>query len=261
MLQLNRSIVALLLASATMAGLSACGERSDAAEPAGAVRPGANSYELVTVLRPESVENYFTRARGLYDLCAAFANSAKLPVKPFLVPPADFIHSRKTLISDGKSFLERETEYKVDTRKGRPEQGCEFTLASYSNAQLVQGGKAQQAGTDEDGNYGLGETFPLEPVELDPAKLEGYSAAKIVHGVALKCLAGADGQADTSSLMGQCIVDPAAGPLATVSGKPLVAYYRMTDRSLFNTEMVFEPVSLRVGHAVDAKVFTLKEGK
>lgn len=239
-------------AAMTLLCLSACTDDAANGEAQAVTgSPGAEraSYRLVTVLRPESVADYFKRARSLYDACRTVAQMKSLPVKPFPALPQNFVHSRVTQVSDGKRFLHSEEQFAVDGEIS-PSSGCEVKVTSQvSSSVFTDGTRPAQVPGDE------GPADLDRALDLDPARLTPYTVARTVHGVRLKCDPSATAAADDP---GVCIVDPAAarGALATPDGKPLVAHHVRKDQ-VFGTKMVLEPESFITGTAIDTTVFNV----
>lgn len=205
------------------------------------------SYVLVTQTRPESPDKFFVHERSGYALCAAVARNQNIAVKPFPVLPPDFVSKRTTYASDGKRTVFREVAWKIDSRKGQAQQGCEMRLASESTTAVTSDGQERIADQREDGkvHVGTAQPAPQEPVRASLLGL--YTVPKTVRGVALKC-----------SASGSCIVDPALA-LVAHGVRPAQAASRIDDTRTYGTALILEPVSLTVGKPVDPSLFVLEK--
>lgn len=227
---------ALCAAAGLTLALAACKDGSAA----------ATSYVLVTQLRPEAPAQFFPRERGLHALCSAAARQKNIAVKPFPTIPGDFVSKRTTYASDGRRTVMREVGWFIDTRKGKVQDGCELRLASTWSAAVISDGQERSADQDENGKVHANEAQPSSNEPVRASLLARYTAPKTVKGVAVKC-------SDDNT----CIVDPALA-LIKQGVRPVQAAARINDTRTYGTAMVLEPVSLSVGKAVDARLFTLE---
>ncbi|SHH24946.1 hypothetical protein [Massilia sp. CF038] len=231
--------------------LSACGRNSDAAAPTTRL-PASPSYELVTEVRPESVSDFFKLSRSRYDGCVLLAETKKLPVQPFMTLPEDFVVTRTTYVSDGKSFFEQVQTFYLDDSGLTPEQGCATAIGSDRSASAVHKGMQKSLNAPVPGQT-------VEPpadamvAAPDPAKLASYTLSKTIHGVQVKC--AESGPADPIGSE-RCIVDPSKGVIARADGEPVLVNVRHNAATgLHNTLLITQPVKLNVGQHIDPAIF------
>lgn len=241
-------------ATALMLAVAGCGKGNAAGGPssvtgadAGAAK--ADGYVLVTRMRPESLENYFSRERLAHTACAAVAKQMNHAVVPFPAIAPDFVRERNTYASDGKRTMVRQVKYDLDPRKMTPENGCELRLAATWNTGLTGNGEIRSGGVDQDGRVSVvtSEAPPAEPVRA--SLLASRTVSKRINGVPLKCNAEGD-----------CIVDPAVA-LVAQGVRPVQAAYRIDDPATYGTSLIVEPVSLTVGKPTDPAMFAVEKGE
>lgn len=236
------------VAAGMVLALSACSD-VDAVAPGGAapaVGAEGKSYHLVTVVRPEDINEFTKLERGGYELCVANAKRLGFTVKPFPQIPADYVAERREYKSDGKQKLFKETVYLVDAGELRPESGCEYKLTSTGRTVLTANGKERSADVDAQGNVMLSEEVQSGDEVI--TSLDLYTTPKVVKGVALKCATD-----------NGCIVDPAV-VLITDGRRPVEAVRRLKQMGIGYT-LLKEPVSLSVGKPIAKSEFTLGKSK
>ena len=97
----------------------------------------AQPYEIVTQMRPESLEAYMQTPRRAYDVCARVRAMQHLPPPPLLVPlPADFAMKRSTYLSSAIGYLIRHEEFNVFM-----EDDCKTRIASSMTEAVMRGGR------------------------------------------------------------------------------------------------------------------------
>jgi len=193
--------------------------------PATAAAPTkAVPYEIVTVQRPESVDDFHKLYRVSYDLCALVRKAKSLPPPPPLAaPPADFITQRDTYISDGvATYVKNEYfTYKVESEGETP--SCASGERKASSVEVVRDGMMYHSGVDEDGNA------YTDPPEEAPPPEQGrdgaYTEPKVVKGFAVKCMKLAPGT--DKLLTEQCAVDLRPGSVYQ-GRRPIVVAGRVT---------------------------------
>jgi hypothetical protein len=240
------SAVVVLMALAACSDGKAGSAGSATASPVAA--DGGASYQLVTQVRPENPGKAFPLERAAYEVCADAARAKNLPVKPLPQLPADFVTTRTTYASDGKQRLFREVKYKLSMANSGPENGCQMRVVSASSSELARSGKARIAEVNEEGALVVTDNRPADTEPVSQSKLAGYTLAKVINGVPLKCKAEA------------CIVDPAQTVIA-LGKRPVIAADRLDEVRSFGTVLVTEPVSLSVGKPIDPAVFVQEKSK
>lgn len=211
------------------------------------------TYEVVTVERPESVENYHRMYKAMYDMCAETrVKVLKLPPpSPMKQPPADYISQRTTYVSDGKAYLVKQEHFAYKMDDADPTKNCDTYFESTSSTQMVRDGKVYDASFDNAGKRERSE--PEEWILPREDKEHVYTEPKTVKGHAVKCMKMLP---NTEQLITElCIADRKPGTLTDVSGEPIVLTSRVTSAQSVMSAMLTEPVSVRVGHAVDKAVF------
>ncbi|UOD27327.1 hypothetical protein INH39_17485 [Massilia violaceinigra] len=219
------------------------------------------SYELIKVQRPTSIDEYFKVFRWPYEMCVALADLKKLPVKPFSPIPKDFVLTRTTVTSDGKSFRTKEEGFGVNLDGMSPENGCETKFQSSSHSWVEHNGFQSVLGPDATENDEDG------PVEIQMMPYSGSAAAsypisKKINGISVKCTDGGDLLVAAKAVDEICILDPAMGRIAMADGKPPVVYMREAPgTSMYGTVMVHEPISLKIGIKVNSEIFVNENAK
>jgi hypothetical protein len=220
---------------------------------AAAAAPGKGvSFEVVTVHRPESVEEYHRLYRASYDMCALIRQAKSLPPPPPLrQPPADFISQRNTRISDGAASYYVKHEYfiyKVESEGETP--SCESGERKASSIGVMRDGMVFHTDVDEDGK-----AYPAEPEQAqppEPGRDDAYTEPKVVKGFAVKCMKLAPGS--DKLLTEQCAADLKPGTLYE-GDRPIVVAGRVTVVQQVQGPTLIEPVVIKVGHRVDRSVF------
>lgn len=217
-------------------------------QPAQAASPGgtAKSYSLVTELRPENPEKLFAQVRWAHGVCASAAKLKNIPVKPFPTLPADFALARAIYASDGSQIFFKELNFKIEGSD--VETGCDYKIVSYGSSEIARGGRSRITQQDEAGVLTTGEEMESTTEQVDPARLAGYTEAKVINGVQLKCR-----DAD-------CIVDPALAVIAS-GRRPVLAAAKIDDGAIYGTPLRTEPVSLSVGKPIDLAPFKQEADK
>lgn len=244
-----------LLIAILCTGLGACSRQDGGAQApvqAAAAAPAKGvSYEVVTVERPESVDDYHKLYRASYDMCAATRKLQSLPPPPPMKqPPADYIIERDTRISDGAStYVKSEYfTYKVASEGDAPT--CESGERKAWTIDVVRDGMMYHSGADEEGNV---ETSPPEEAPPPEQGRDGsYTEPKVVKGFAVKCMKL--GPETSKLLTEQCAVDLKPGTLYE-GRRPIVVAGRVTIVDKMQGAILTEPVVIKVGHQVDKGVF------
>lgn len=178
--------------------LSACAKNpaASAAAPDQAAAPAlaasGDSYELVQLERPESLNTLIRASKVVYDLCVIGAQAANKPVKPWPVIPDDFSDKKITTITNGKSIMIKTETFYATGGEMKLEDGCAMEIKREPAVQL----QIQHAGKmiDMAGEKGaapqvLGsEDIPAMPYASQPDDTSDYSEARSVNGVPLRCL-------------------------------------------------------------------------
>lgn len=221
---------------------------------------GRDSYELVTIRRPVSVEEYFKMWSIPYKICAANAKLQNVPVKPFPAIPADFVMKRTTITSDGKSFRTTEEEFGVDIQDVEIENGCATSYGSGVRTWVSHNGIETELDSENQSNPSENATYRLKP--YDPEIAQSYAIGKKINGVAVRCTGNDDLSIAGGMIAEMCVLDPILGKIAMPDGKPPIVYTRdVPGPSLFGSPIIEEPVSLKVGIKVNPQVFVSAEGK
>lgn len=236
-------------AIAAAMSLVACSSDSDAAQP-GKGTEARTSYELVTVMHAASAEKYLWPVRLAYDACAITASMQSRAVKPFPVLPANLELGRTVYISDGKAFYTRESTTVIEMEKIKPDTGCVVSFKTDSQTTIVRGGVMYATDTAAGKETALAPSAAVA-LRMPNESVLPFTVPKKVNGVALKCLPP---DAPASAMGEACIVDPDLAKLADSSGMPLSAYWRGEEPAA-NTDVIVEPVSLKIGAPVDPAVF------
>lgn len=228
-------------------------ERAGAAVTAGAQGSKGIAYEVVTVERPESVEDFHKIYRASYDLCVDLRKILKMPPPaPMKQPPADFISKRTTYISDGKTYLTRGEYFTYQVVSEEPTFTCETVERKTSDSQLVRDGKVYDVSIDE-----TGQRFVEEPEDwlIKREESEGgiYTEARTVGGFAVKCMPPMPVPEELQADL--CIADLKPGTLTDVTGEPLVLSSRVRTVEKMVGAILTEPRTVKVGHKIDPAVF------
>ncbi len=228
---------------------------------------GLSSYELVLATRPEKPELYYAHIKPFHELCALAAQQLKVPVKPFLTLPANFVVERRTIATDGRNRLDKTEGSGLGGSQPTlsPDSGCATELGKSSNAQMTSNGKRQDIAVASNGTTAAS---PIEIlVDMPPAKpqdLSDYSIKKTVLGHPVRCLGAANPVITSQLLLEACIYDgPSNSTLRDEEGKAILVYSRQylpVGNKGAPTVLVTEPVALSVGKPLDAALFKLREG-
>ncbi|NHZ61883.1 hypothetical protein [Massilia genomosp. 1] len=216
---------------------------------------GRDSYELITIRRPTSVEEYFKLWSLPYKLCVASAKLKNIPVKPFPAIPKDFVMRRTTVTSDGKSFRTTEEEFGVDIQDITAENGCATSYGSGFRTWVAHNGiEADLDSENQSENHEGRVSYQLKP--YDPELAQAYSIVKKINGIAVRCTGAHDLMVAGKVVDEMCVLDPILGRIAMADGKPPIVYTRdIPGPSLFGSAMVDEPISLKVGIEVNPEIF------
>ncbi|NHZ98384.1 hypothetical protein [Massilia sp. CCM 8734] len=216
---------------------------------------GRDSYELITIRRPTSVEEYFKLWSLPYELCVASAKLNNVPVKPFPAIPKDFVMKRTTVTSDGKSFRTTEEEFGVDIQDITVENGCATSYGSGLRTWVAHNGiEADLDSEIQSENHEGQASYQIKP--YDPNLAQAYSVEKKINGIAVRCTGAHDFMVAGKVVAEMCVLDPVLGRIAMADGKPPIVYTRdIPGPSLFGSAMVDEPISLKVGIEVNPEIF------
>ncbi len=229
--------------------LTGCEVEAAATQPVSAQE---HSYEVLTQSRAESLESFFLPAKTAYDLCVFEAVNKGLAVKPFVVPPKDFVDRRDDYKSDGRSYYWRVQNYGIFVDDLVPEKGCATRMFEDAVIDRVVNGRLERVSIS-DGKRSVAPMSALPPrVNSDKNGTRTYKVLRNENGIKLKCLAADDPDRDPF-IPDSCIVDVGNGDtLRDVHGKPILAYMRTKDAGM--PDFVIKPVSVRIGK-VDNSVF------
>lgn len=248
---LIRTPAALLMLAALGAMLAGC-QRDAVSAPATSSGSAAASpaYQLVTVVRPESIDNHVRAARGMYEVCTGNAEMLKLPVKPFVQVPQNFVAERLTQTSDGKSYYSKQQLYSVDIDGMTPQNGCQTRVTESVVLERIRNGKVEHIDIDKDGKQIVAEPGEAGPRTPRRDKLADYTVSRTEKGVALKCLPEGSPGLVPGMLTASCIIDAGSGQtLRDADGKPLSGYMRDEASGKQFSVLVHEPVSVSIGKA------------
>ncbi|NHZ39803.1 hypothetical protein [Massilia aquatica] len=262
-----KTLTALKMVSSLFVGcgiLIACGDDSAPAHTSSTsptLSQIRDTYELVTVHRPTSIDDYVNLLSMPYKMCRALARAKNLPVKPFPVIPENFVMTRTTIISDGKSFRTTEEGFGVDIDGVTPENGCETKFGGGSNTWVAHNG-FEYVLDDQTQSQAESERVKYEAKPYDPESVSGYSISKKINNIAVKCTDESDLMVAGKIVAEMCVLDPKLGRIAMSDGKPPIVYSRdLPGKSVFGSPMILEPVSLRVGIKVSPTIFVNASAK
>lgn len=243
LIRIPASLLALCLA------LGGCDQASSA--PAkNAVAPASPAYQLVTVVRPESIADHIRPAKTVYEQCASTATMLKLPVKPFVEVPANFVAERLTQTSDGKSYYMKKQQYGIDIDDMNPQQGCSTRVKEEAVIERVHKGVVEHIDVDKDGKQVAAEPSESGPSMPRHENLAAFTESRTEHGVALKCLPKGSAGLVPGMLGASCLVDAGAGKtLRDADGNALTGYMRDEASGKQFSVLVQEPVSVSIGAA------------
>lgn len=231
---------------ALVAMLGGC-EQSAQSAPAAARITGV-PYELVVVMRPESVAEYFKLAKSAHSFCALSARALGLPVQPYVDIPADLELERTTYVSDGRSFRMDRIQRSMDVTDNNPDTGCRITLTTFRDIERTSNGRLERVFIH---NEGQRETVAPESTILPPpdTDLALYTATRTENGVPLRCLGPDSPHIQVRAITAHCIVDAGNGKtLHDSNGEPIIAYGReVMSQTVAASPTVLSPVSMRIG--------------
>lgn len=211
----------------------------------------AQPYEIVTQVRPESLEAYLHMYRQAYGVCANVRAMMNLsPPPPLVAVPANFVTKRSTFLSSGTGYLIRHEEYSVDISDMTPETGCKSRLASAQTEVVVRGGQVRSQRREFDGH-----TEVDAPAALPPAASKGssYTEKKMLGGITMRCLSTALRDGLT---MDRCAADTASGLLLDGHGNPIVLHAREVV-PVTKMVMLTDSVSVQIGKPVSPERIAL----
>ena len=241
------------VAGVTLALSMACAAYAAAASPgAGKVK----SYDIVTEMRPESLETFLHLPRTAYDICAMTRHNMKLgPALPFVTVPADFVFERKTYLRSGDAYLIRDEQFFVDINDAQPEKGCKTRIAPHTTESVVRAGQLSRQEWDADGNVQTDEPDTIPPPYR---KGDGFTEQKTVDGIAMRCIpvGGVIGPGQA-----MCAADAGTGVLVDGFGDPILLYVRQTIPVYTNTTFLTKPVSVQIGKPVSQQRISLSKVK
>lgn len=264
---------AILVRIALCATVAACSRTDSAATTATTTAAAAGSgpataFEVVTVDRPESVEAFHKLYKFQYDMCANTRTMMKLPPPaPMKQPPADFISERRTYLSDGKDFLIKTEYFAYEVKSDEPAFTCETAFVKTTQTELIRDGKSHLSYIDETGQRGSEPPVDVAlPRQTDSG---GYTEPKIVNGHAVKCMAplpemkvltkglteALPKQLTEGMAADLCIADLKPGTLTDNDGRAIVLAARVNVPLVPQGAILTEPVSLKIGLAIDKAVF------
>jgi hypothetical protein len=244
--------VALIATVVVGTQLGGCGDSTGA--PAASAPAAGNTYEIVTVTKPESVEAHLKPERAMHQMCATLAQQKGVPVQPFPAVPAQYFIQRDTHVSDGRRYLSRTETYGLDPAPMLPEQGCLARFAIATSTTDRQGGKARHVTVGYDGQREEDEVAVHAPSSARADKAAAYSVAKTVAGHAVRCLPAGDPVLSTRLARELCVAASGTAFAADAEGDPIVVHFR--GRNVFNTtDVIQEPQTLRLGGRIDPAAF------
>lgn len=160
------------LMGAMLLALAAC---FDSHATPGAPDPGAaraDSYVMVTQLRPASPGQYVANQRSVYELCAVILGLGDHPrvAKPFPAVSDDAFGTRTTYASDGKRSVVRKRVDTLDFVGASEDSDCEMRRATLTSVTVSVTGDALSPLAQEDAGAPYVIAQVLEPVSLSVGK-------------------------------------------------------------------------------------------
>lgn len=215
----------------------------------------AQPYEIVTQMRPESLDVYMRRHRQGYDVCARVRAIQQLPPPPPLVTlPADFAMKRSTYLGSASGYLIRHEEFNLVM-----EADCKTRVDSATTEAVVRGGKVYGQRREFDGHT---EVEPPAPSGWEPSKAASdeasYTEKRTVDGIAMRCLSAALRGGLT---LDKCVADTDAGLLRDGAGDPVVLRARELVPGRDKMVVLTEPVSVQIGKPVSPERIALSGAK
>jgi hypothetical protein len=246
-MMLGRAVRCTGSALVMFAALAACdGETADAA---------AQPYEIVTQMRPESLDVYMRRHRQGYDVCARVRVMQQRPPPPPLVTlPADFAMKRSTYLGSAAGYLIRHEEFNLVM-----EADCKTRIDSATTEAVVRGGKVYGQRREFDGHM---EVEPPAPAGWEPSKAASdeasYTEKRTVGGIGVRCL--------SAPLLGgitldKCAANTDAGLLRDGAGDPVVLHARELVPGPDKMVVLTEPVNVQIGKPVSSERIVLSGAK
>lgn len=242
-MMLGRAVRYVGAALGMLGALAACDRQvADAA---------AQPYEIVTQMRPESLDVYMRMYRQMHDACARVRAIRHLPPPPPLVTlPADFVIARSTYLSSGSGFLIRNEEFNVVM----DDADCKTRIDSILSETVVRGGKVYGQRRESGGQTEVAEPMPLSQPSSDGSS---FTEKRTVGGIAMRC-----GSADLRTDIAQdvCAADAGTDVLRDGVRYPIILYSRgvVPVRKMV---VVTEPVSVQIGKPVSPERIALSGAK
>ncbi|WP_312551639.1 hypothetical protein [Massilia sp.] len=240
----GRAVASVGSALGMFAALPACDRQT--------VDAAAQPYEIVTQMRPESLEAYMKVFRLAYDMCARVRAIQHLPPPPPLVAlPADFVTKRSTYLSSGSGHLIRHEEFNVVME----EAGCKTRLDSVITEAVVRGGEVYGQRREMGGDT---EVIPPAPSGWDPSKAASdeasYAEKRTVGGIGMRCLSA---YLRGGITLDKCAANTNAGLLRDGAGDPIVLYAYELVPGRDKMVVLTEPVSVQIGKPVSPERIAL----
>lgn len=223
--------------------LAACGRQT--------VDAAAQPYEIVTQMRPESLDAYMRAHRQNYDVCARARAMQNLPPPPPLVKlPADFVLKRSTYLSSGRGYLIRHEEFNVVMEAT----DCKTRIDSAVSESVVRDGQVHGQRRELDGHTEVDEPMPVSEPSVDGS---AYTEKRTVGGIAMRC---APASLRTDIALDECVVDTGTGVLRDGLRYPIVLHARGIV-PVTNTVVLTEPVKVQIGKPVPQERIALSGAK
>jgi len=220
------------------------------------VDAAAQPYEIVTQMRPESLEAYMQPHRRAYDVCASVRAMQHLPPPPpLLALPADFVMKRSTYLSSGTGYLIRHEEFNLVMDAA----DCKTRVDSAMTEAIMREGKVYGQRRELDGHTEVDEPAPSG---TDPSKLAtdeaSFTEKRTVGGIGMRCL--------SASLRGgitldKCAASTDAGLLRDGAGDPIPLHAREVVPGPDKMVVLTEPVSVQIGKPVSPERIALSGAK
>lgn len=257
---------AMLAPSALAACLLLGGcELSGAAKPAAATDRFAGSYQLVLESRPDNVAEFVALPKLAYDQCAAKRVAQRLPVKPFVVLPADFVLARRTLVSDGTNFFDSHEQFGFGGPPATPENGCATAIVATSKTRLLRGEQYEQAEIGRDGKLSVSASARNTVKPHDQrAWLAKFSQPRAGSEVAMRCLPQDDPVIASRMAREMCIYGAPGQPTLTdIDGKAILLAQRLPSYKSAGANYAQQTTlrSISLGLAIPAQRFSLPIGR
>lgn len=250
-MMLGRVVRCAGAAMAMFVALAACDRQT--------VGAAGQPYEIVTQVRPESLEAYMKIPRKAYEVCGLARAAMKLPPPaPLVALPADFVIKRSTYMSSGKGYLIRNEEFVVDINDMAPETGCKTRIGSTLEESVGRDGKIYAQRRTMDGQIEVDEPIPLLADPTNGAsKGVSYTEKRTVGGMAVRCVPAA---LLNAQVMDRCAADTNAGLLRDGANDPIVLHARDVI-PVFDMVVRTEPVVVQIGKPVPQQRIALSGAK